>query len=457
MPNTATLGLIEEEAYKSLYHQLLDPPSQKTSLKELNDDLVGQLGELKKIQNPDESQRKKIQDMESLQKQYHQLVNHQQQMAEQKFRFLPIFEDDPMESVEVILPDGPDLKTQIDQHAELKRFFRNPVVPTGATVANANTDERLLSLGIPRPLNSVIKVNYEHYSMSFDQSDKILLSLKVPHSSDLAPYKDDMIRNLQKHVLASVIRNPDAPICIKFPPGFAEREKFRILNELMIAYALRTDVLGAQSPKDSIKRRNQFIEQLIKGGTIKLSDTVDANGEARKMDTWDMWSMKEYKAGAIRHYSKSTTELSQDYEEQLKKNFRVEAMREFINSDNIEKMVNAAIQSKKSNAPGSLYQFGNFMMDADGKWVTNEQNRMILKGALAELAEFFADKCISSANTRPIEFNDEVRNSAPFKTLKQFGVQEVELEQFLNSEKLKAYISRNPNGQQTAQAAPAGP
>lgn len=443
MPHTVALGPFEEEAYKSLYRQLLQDDNANGTLADLNTQLLNILNQLN--QAPDETNKKRMADIEALNHQYQQLLENQMKFRDERFRFLPIFSSDPIVSIEVILPGGPDLKARIDQNELLKSFA---TAPPGQTTATNLTENTILSLGLARPLNSQVKINYSQFSISIDQTDKMVICSKKD-KNDPVPFDQNAVRNLQKHVLASVVRNPHAPINIKFPLDFDEHEKFKILNEMMIAYALRTDVQGRQSPKDSIKRRNQFIEQLINGGTILLSDTVDKNGLARLIDTWDMWSMKEKKNHVLSHYSKDTTELSQDYKEQLRTMFRVEAMRQIAEGENVGAEIANSISQNKAQTYSwtivqKLYEFKNVMMDPDGKAIPDEQYRIRLKGVLAELVDLIKDNYSSLNFVDKIEINkNTILLSKPYQALSEFGIQADELEEFLNSPKIKSYIETN--------------
>lgn len=439
MPHTVALGPFEEEAYKSLYRQLLQDDNANGTLADLNTQLLSRLDQLN--QAPDETNKKRVADIVALNRQYQQLLENQMKFRDERFRFLPIFSSDHIESIEVILPGGPDLKARIDQNELLKSF-----APGQTTAENT-----ILSLGLARPLNSQVKINYSRFSISIDQTDKMVICSKKD-KNDPVPFDQNAVRNLQKHVLASVVRNPHAPINIKFPLDFDEHEKFKILNEMMIAYALRTDVLGRQSPKDSIKRRNQFIEQLINGGTILLSDTVDKNGFARLIDTWDMWSMKEKKYLVLPHYSKDTTELSQDYKEQLRTMFCVEAMRQIAEGESVEVEIENSISQNNAQTYSwtivqKLNEFKNVMMDPDGKAIPDEQYRIRLKGVLAELVKLIKDNYGSLKFTDKIEIYDLYNDpnnlmlfSKPYQALSEFGIQSEVLVEFLNSPKIKSYI-----------------
>ena len=257
-------GSLEEKAYQALFQQFtgLDSPD----LKGQNTALNTKLEELRKENqaNKDADLEKQIKDMEALQAEYlkyYDLVANK----ERQIKYIPIFSGEQIQDLEVIIPNCAHLKGTIQDNPFTNRSNDQPETGTSLT-----TSSNVTRLGLEMPANAIFKVNYDTCTMIFDSSNKIIIS---PNKDDgIIP--EEKIRLFQKHVLASVVSSPDAPIHLNFPKSIDEKRKFEIINEMIIAYMSVTGPKGEIDSKGSEARREQFIKNLIAGGSIETLDTI---------------------------------------------------------------------------------------------------------------------------------------------------------------------------------------
>jgi hypothetical protein len=324
-------GSLEEMAYKALFKQLLDPaPVIPDKLTDQNGLLTDKINELKAQSDAatDEQKIQELKDMEALQAAY---LKYEAQLksSQRQTKYIPIFAGEDIQDIEVIIPNCAHLKAAIENNPFTNRSSETP--DTGSSITTAGG---LTRMGLEMPANAIYKVNYDSCTMTFDSSNKITISPNVEGESVAL----DKIRLFQKHVLASVMEDPQAPIKISFPKSIDDKRKFEIINEMIVAYMSVTGPKGEIDSKGSEARREQFIKNLLAGNTITYSDTISvAKNDSPKIFTgkikdWGLETALKNLKGTNVVNQPSTKEMVSEYQESIKQLNRQGIMMEMMNA-----------------------------------------------------------------------------------------------------------------------------
>jgi len=250
-----------------------------------------------------------------------------------------------------------------------------------------------------------------------------------------------------------------------------ETEKFRIINEMIVAYMSVTGTKGEIDSKGSEARREQFIQKLLEGGTIEYTDTISIHkGERPNIFTGggikDLFRDKQIS-------NSSTQDLVKEYQNVIKQLNRQDIMMDMLkhlSKQDLDQMVAGkpweyALATREmvrsgTNAvagglstlsrvlgaaiPGSAMYGANVRNDVNDKWAPysregiDEAHKRLIKACMADMILNIASES-GFDNTKLIKEN-QIEHLPSFQKLndpKTYNMQAGEVLAFLNSPEVK--------------------